>query len=81
MSDTLCAKLVRGTSVRVLPKCSPMIVYKKEKFRIYSSFTREAAHREFYRVIGVFSCLAITMFLLKLIVYFLIPKINFMIKK
>ena len=30
-SDTFCAKLVRATSVRVLPKCRPMIVYKKEK--------------------------------------------------
>ena len=41
-----CAKLVRGTSVRVLPKCRPMIVYKNY---IYSSFTREAAHRGTYR--------------------------------
>ena len=30
-SDTFCAKLVQATSVRVLPKCRPMIVYKKEK--------------------------------------------------
>ena len=30
-SDTFCAKLVRATSVRVLPKCRPMIVYKREK--------------------------------------------------
>ena len=30
-SDTFCAKLVRATSVRILPKCRPMIVYKREK--------------------------------------------------
>ena len=30
-SDTFCAKLVRATLVKVLSKCKPMIVYKKEK--------------------------------------------------
>ena len=35
MLDTLCVKLVRGILVRVLPKCRPMIVYKKEKIAAF----------------------------------------------
>ena len=30
-TDTFCAKLIRATSVRMLPKCRPMIVYTKRK--------------------------------------------------
>ena len=57
-SDTFCAKLVRATSVRLLPKCRPMIVYKKEKLPHFFE-----------------------LHLLELVVYSLIPIINFRIKK